>query len=131
MTTTEEALIARAHRYPWSDDSMEPYELAHELIAMIEALVAERDAATIHRPETRYSYDDGESSADTREQAEADYGEDFDTDQPELETWDVCAICGPIEVSMRDQYEDSHWPCRIARDAILAQPDDEAKDANS
>lgn len=38
MNADERAtLVARAHTYPWSEDSMEPFELAHELIAQIES----------------------------------------------------------------------------------------------
>jgi len=69
-------------------------------------------ARELHAKETRYSYNEGITSAATEAKAREDQGDDV---AEELHTFDVCAECGRIELEHSDEYEASVWPCPTAK----------------
>ncbi len=75
---------------------------------------------TVHHPQPRYSYDEGESSHATEDEARR-YFEADDPDWaageplPALYTFEVCAECGSQERLRQELYEDSVWPCRTIK----------------
>jgi hypothetical protein len=83
----------------------------------------EADATSKHRPVTRWSVDDGESSHATEAEAldeAASWTDPALVGQPvEMHTFEICEFCGPLEllINARDDYEDSMWPCAASRAA--------------
>ncbi|CAQ03292.1 hypothetical protein ACR8AL_14255 [Clavibacter sepedonicus] len=73
----------------------------------------------VHHPQTRYSYDDGETSHPTEDDAhryfEADPYWTAGVPLPELYTLEVCAECGALERRGQELYQDSLWPCRTIK----------------
>jgi hypothetical protein len=69
-------------------------------------------AREIHKPETRYTPDDGETSYDTYADA-AEISKITDIAPTQFE---VCEHCGSIEMDAgATEYRDSLWPCDTAR----------------
>ncbi|WP_435740160.1 hypothetical protein [Clavibacter nebraskensis] len=73
----------------------------------------------VHHAQTRYSYDDGETSHPTEDDAhryfEADPYWTPGVPLPELYTFEVCTECDVMERRSQELYQDSLWPCRTIK----------------
>lgn len=102
---------------------LEDHPMAYAAALRTAADRIEVDAIAKHRPMTRWTVDDGETSHATEAEAldqAAAWSDPALVGQPiDLDTFDVCVFCGPLEllINVRDDYEDSMWPCAASRAA--------------
>jgi hypothetical protein len=102
---------------------LEDHPMAYAAALRTAADRIEADATSQHRPVTRWTVDDGETSHETEAEAldqAASWTDPALVGQPiDLDTFEVCVLCGPLEllINARDDYEDSLWPCAATRAA--------------
>jgi hypothetical protein len=102
---------------------LEDHPMAYAAALRTAADRIEADAIAKHRPMTRWTVDDGETSHATEAEAldqAAAWSDPALVGQPiDLDTFEVCVFCGPLEllINARDDYEDSMWPCAATRAA--------------
>lgn len=80
----------------------------------------------IHKPERRYTPDDGETSYATYFEAADDYSAGSGT-PPSVTFFEICSHCASLEMAegCEHDYKESLWPCKDAEAAGLGEGDGE------